>query len=123
MLASDVYVNDNWVELANTTGTPGVIDNGDFVDNSNDPGAIQHTALIGFNAFTSIQAAIDAVDVGGRVHILAGTYSENTTITGKDVDLLGETSGAGVRPEWRTAARAVATCSQSMAAVSAAITW
>ena len=38
--------------------------------------------------YTSIQEAVNAVDVGGTVRVMAGTYVENITIS-KDVMLLG----------------------------------
>jgi autotransporter-associated beta strand protein len=42
------------------------------------PGA---TNFIGYNAFASIQAAVDAVAVGGTVNVAAGTYSERVVVT------------------------------------------
>ena len=32
LLAADVYVNDNWVEVTDVGGTPGTVENGDIVD-------------------------------------------------------------------------------------------
>ncbi len=48
--------------------------------------------FIGFNAFTTIQAAIDAVAPGGTVNVTAGTYVENVAVT-KPVTLLGPNAG------------------------------
>jgi hypothetical protein len=43
---------------------------------------------LGFNAFTNIQDAIDAVDTGGKVHVAAGTYPESVNIN-KELTLQG----------------------------------
>src|SRR5262245_887146 len=46
--------------------------------------------------FTSIQAAVNAANSGGRIRICAGTYNEQVTIT-KRLTITGE-NGAIVRP-------------------------
>lgn len=43
---------------------------------------------VGFNAFNTIQAGIDAVASGGTVHVAAGTYTELVTVS-KPVTVLG----------------------------------
>ncbi|MBL9148785.1 MAG: lamin tail domain-containing protein [Phycisphaerae bacterium] len=60
--ATDVYVDDDFAALNNGDDPPG-------------PGL-----AIGCDAFASLQAGIDAVAVGGTVHVAAGTYAENVTI-------------------------------------------
>ncbi|QDT97805.1 golvesin C-terminal-like domain-containing protein [Gimesia aquarii] len=81
----EVFVNDDF------TGPNGTI----IVDA--DPNTVgNQAATIGINAFATIQEGVDAVAIGGTVHITdqtgdAGTYAENVTIT-KDITLRG-TSG------------------------------
>ncbi|WP_197993345.1 LamG-like jellyroll fold domain-containing protein, partial [Gimesia aquarii] len=82
---SEVFVNDDF------TGPDGTV----IVDADPNTVGNQH-AIIGVNAFDTIQEGVDAVAVGGTVHITdqtadAGTYVENVTIT-KDITLRG-TSG------------------------------
>ena len=59
------------------------------------------TAVIGVSAFTTIQAAINAVVTGGTVVVNIGTYPENVDIT-KSLTMLGPQAGvepvAGGRP-------------------------
>lgn len=43
------------------------------------------------HALKTIQAAVNAVDVGDIIHVASGTYSENVTISTANVQLLGET--------------------------------
>ena len=80
LLAADVYVNDNWVELTDVGGTPGTVENGDIVINSADAGEAAQTGTFGTNAFSTIQDGIDNVDPAGTVHVLLGTYTENVII-------------------------------------------
>ncbi len=67
----DVYVDDDFALL-----------NGG--DDPAGPGS-----AIGCDAFASIQAAINAVAPGGTVHVAAGTYLEDLSVT-KTLSLLGE---------------------------------
>ncbi|WP_417394712.1 LamG-like jellyroll fold domain-containing protein, partial [Gimesia chilikensis] len=69
--------------------------NGTFITDA-DPNQIgDQNAVIGVNAFNSIQAAIDSVDAGGTVNILAGTYNENVNVH-KSVTLDGVGTGSTV---------------------------
>jgi len=70
-----VYADDNWVGAA-----PGV---------EASPGR-----FIGFNAFPTIQGAVDAAIPSGTVNVLAGTYTEQVTVNGKSLSVSG--AGAGV---------------------------
>jgi autotransporter-associated beta strand protein len=54
---------------------------------------------VGFNAFNTIQAAVDAVAAGGTVNVAAGEYSELVEI-GKAVSVLGP--NAGINPNTGT---------------------
>ena len=91
LLAADVYVNDNWVELVNVAGgTAGKLDNGDVVDNSADAGEAPVIQVFDITAFSSIQDGIDIVDPAGTVHVLLGSYTENIV-----VDQSLHLSGAG----------------------------
>jgi len=62
----------------------------------------------GYDHFSSIQAGIDAVDVGGTVNVASGTYYEDIVI-GKSMNLIGENAqttilvGAGGDQILRTA--------------------
>lgn len=62
------------------------------------PGAADEVAdlVFGTSAFTSVQAAIDAVDDGGTVFIAAGTYKEATTTFIRDKSLALKGDGMGV---------------------------
>jgi hypothetical protein len=90
LLAADVYVNDNWVEVTDVGGTKGTLEFGDIVDNSADAGEAPQSGTFGTDAFSTIQDGIDAVDPDGTVHVLLGGYTENI-IVDKSLHL----SGAG----------------------------
>ena len=98
LLATDIWVNDNWFFLADR-GQPGVLDSGDLVVNLADPvNAGQVVATYGIDAFGTVAAgtlsgaapefdeirdAIDAVEVDpasqlATVHVLPGTYDTST---------------------------------------------
>ena len=64
LLAADVWVDDDWVGLL--IGT--------------DPDGLGPATAIGTDAFATIQAGVDAVDVAGTVTVLDGTYVENVAI-------------------------------------------
>jgi parallel beta-helix repeat protein len=80
---STVYVDDDWASLP--AGT--------------DPDGSGPANLLGFDAFSSIQDAINAAAVDGTVHVAAGTYLESVTVN-KPVTLLG--AQAGLNPAGRT---------------------
>ena len=44
--------------------------------------------IYGYNAFSSIQSAVNAVSVGGTVNVLAGQYAESVKVD-KSVSLVG----------------------------------
>ena len=78
LLAATVYVNDDWSSLADTTP----IADADPVAPGN------QAAVVGTDAFATIQDGIDNVDAGGTVNVLAGTYNESPAI-GQSLSLLG----------------------------------
>ncbi|CAA6690796.1 MULTISPECIES: choice-of-anchor Q domain-containing protein [unclassified Lentimonas] len=72
-------------------GTPAVLDAGDVVSWQPVSGAAVTGLVFGTNAFTSVQAAVDAVDEGGTVRVAAGTYDEGAEIViSKTMTLEGE---------------------------------
>jgi parallel beta-helix repeat protein len=84
--ATTTYVDDAWIGLANGE----VIDDADAIAAGNQP------AIVGTNAFATIQHGIDAVADGGTVVVNAGTYSESPQITnGKTLHIVGDTTLAG----------------------------
>ncbi len=70
-----VYVDDDWAALAD----------------GEDPDGAGPAAAIGFDAFATLQAAIDAVLGGGAVHVEPGSYAGVTV--GKDVELVPVSGG------------------------------
>jgi hypothetical protein len=74
-VADTVYVDASWASLA-----AGV-----------DPDGSGPALGIGFDAFATIQAGIDAVADGGTVNVNAGTYVESIHIVGKTITLQGQT--------------------------------
>jgi hypothetical protein len=97
MLATDVFVNDNWFVAINNVGGPGP-DTGDIVDNRNDSDFATNPQVhtFGVTAFSTIQAGVNAVDVGGNVHVLQGSYAESVVVN-KSLDLLGARAGVDAR--------------------------
>lgn len=71
------YVDDSFVGLPNGTNPPG-------------PGT-----SIGFDAFATIQAGVNAVDPGGTVIVAPGTYTEDVAIT-KAVTIQGAGAGSSI---------------------------
>ena len=73
-------------------GTPSVLDAGDVVSWQPAAGTPVTGLVFGTDAFTSVQAAINAVDASGTVRIAAGTYDEGTQIsaTSKAMTIEGE---------------------------------
>ena len=91
LLAAQVWVNDNW-SLRTDTGPEG-LSVGDVVDNTGagESGATI-TATWGVTGFGTISQAVQAVDAGGTVNVLAGRYADNVTID-KSVKLRGQGTG------------------------------
>ncbi len=50
----------------------------------------------GYNAFATVQDAVNAAIPGGTIHVAAGTYTEQVVVDGKDVDLQGAGSGSTI---------------------------
>ncbi|MFL6209512.1 MAG: beta strand repeat-containing protein, partial [Pyrinomonadaceae bacterium] len=71
-LPNTVYVDDDWVGLANGT----------------DPDGAGPATSIGFDAFAMIQGGIDGVAANGTVNVAAGNYAEQPVI-GKSLTLHG----------------------------------
>ncbi|MFG0253535.1 MAG: right-handed parallel beta-helix repeat-containing protein, partial [Rhodopirellula sp. JB053] len=78
---TEVWVNDTWQESSNDSGgTIGTVEPGDTVENDAVDDETVTGKTFGYNAFASLQAAVDAVADGGTVHVLDGTYDEVITI-------------------------------------------
>ena len=77
-MPSDVYVNPAWAPVP-----PG-----------QDPDGAGPAIQMGYDAFTTIQAGVDAVASGGTVHVAAATYAENVNVN-KHVTIIGAGSGTG----------------------------
>jgi nitrous oxidase accessory protein NosD len=98
---SVVFVDDSWAGY--TAGT-----DADFVDDGIDGVPASYTAAwgaglngsaYGYDQFSTIQAAINAVGPNGTIYVYSGTYSENLLVN-KSVTLLGannNVSGDGLR--------------------------
>ncbi|MEQ8855829.1 LamG-like jellyroll fold domain-containing protein, partial [Gimesia sp.] len=69
--------------------------NGTFITDADPNEGGDQNAVIGVNAFATIQGAIDSVDAGGTVNILAGTYNENVNVD-KSVTLDGVGTGSTI---------------------------
>lgn len=70
-----VYVDDNWAGAS--VGSSVTVD--------------LNTYYVGFNAFSKIQDAIDAVAVGGTINVEFGTYIEvGQIVIDKDLSIIGE---------------------------------
>ena len=76
-VASDVYVNPS------------------FTGNSGDPDGSGPVTAAGYDGFSTVQAGINAVAVGGTVHVEAGTYTENVSVN-KSVTLDGNSQAATI---------------------------
>ncbi|MDA8744149.1 tandem-95 repeat protein [Rubripirellula amarantea] len=93
---TDVWVNDTWSEQSNDSGGTAVfVESGDVVQGDGlDDEAISGKTF-GYNAFATLQEAVDAVAEGGTVHVLNGTYDEvvtiNRSMTFESVTALGAT--------------------------------
>ena len=74
---SELYVDDDWAGTA-------------FGD---DPDGAGPAGVYGYNAFATIQEAIDAADDGAVINVLAGTYNEALAIS-KSLDLIGDPGSA-----------------------------
>lgn len=73
-------------------GTPSVLDAGDVVSWQPVAGPAVTGLVFGTDAFTSVQAAVNAVDAAGTVYVAAGTYDEGSqiTVTGKTIEGEGQ---------------------------------
>ncbi len=92
-----VWVDNDWVEVVNGGGTPGIVDNGDTVSSDPDDGDSTVTnKTFGSDAFATIQAGIGGVTVGGTVNVNAGDYFEHVVVD-KDITLLGRQAGVDAR--------------------------
>src|SRR4051812_8754540 len=77
-----VYVNDNWyLPPGNDLDHSGTPSAGEYVDNRLDTGGTPSiTGRFGVKLFATVQSAVDAVDAGGKVRVLTGTYAERVVI-------------------------------------------
>jgi hypothetical protein len=99
-----VWVDDDWVEIVNGGGTPGVVDAGDVVDSEPDTDLAEADTLVtgkvfGYDAYATIPNAIAGVAVGGVINVLAGGYAgtvnvnKNVTISGQGAAVVTISSG------------------------------
>ncbi len=80
-VASTVWVDDNW---------QGTLTSGQIVTAPAGEGAPSGTVFTyGVNAFSTIQAGINAVNSGGAVEVLPGSYTETDTVSKAGVTLAG----------------------------------
>lgn len=70
---SDVYVDDSW--SAAISGT--------------DPDGTGPATNYNTDSFDTIQEGVNAVSIGGTVHVAAGTYNENIVINTNNISLIG----------------------------------
>ena len=54
------------------------------------------TLIYGQNAFSTIQAGVDAAASGGTVYVLPGTYTESDISLNQAVSVVGPAAGTGV---------------------------
>ncbi len=101
-----LIVNDDWSTLANDTI---VEDNG-----------FKYT--IGTDAFGTIQEALDVVNKGGEIKVLAGTYEGNLNITKDEVVLVGPNAGIAGNSEDRISEAHIKDSTITLAADLAGIT-
>jgi hypothetical protein len=109
MLVATIYVNDNWVNVTDP-GNPVQVN--DVVVNSLDavnPGGI--IATYGTDAFGTVDGtsvagfsliydAIQAVDSGGQINLLDGTYTESDIVIDKPLIFQGASGATSlIRPE------------------------
>ncbi|MFO0936402.1 MAG: right-handed parallel beta-helix repeat-containing protein [Gemmataceae bacterium] len=81
------YVNDDFEELTNTSGgVSGTLEYGDTVSTG------AGTAIYGYDAWPTIQEALDVTTATGTTNVLAGEYAEQVTIS-KAVSLIGPNAG------------------------------
>ncbi len=79
VVATVVYVDDNWVGVPNGT----------------DPDGGGPATAMGFDAFATVQGGVSGVAPGGTVNVYAGNYIEDVTISNAGLQLLG--FGPGVK--------------------------
>lgn len=79
---STVWVDDDWA-----SASPGA---------DADLGSESNGSVFGYDQFSSIQDAIDAVEVGGQVLVAGGNYIENLTVD-KTISLRGAQAGNDAR--------------------------
>ena len=78
---TEVWVNDTWQEFSNDSGgSPGTVEPGDTVQSDGVDDEAVSGKTFGYDAFATLQDAIDAVADGGTVHVLDGVYDEAVTI-------------------------------------------
>ena len=85
LLASVVYVNDDWTIIADTA--PPGLSPGDTVS---DPASSISNKTFAQDAFASIAAAIASVDPNGAVNLLPGTYQESDIAITKPLTIDGD---------------------------------
>ncbi len=79
-----VYVDDGYTNLTTCTAVAFPY-----------PGSPGGPYIIGYNAFPTIQAAVNQVAIGGTVHVASGLYREDVSL-GKAVSVVGAGAGSTV---------------------------
>jgi hypothetical protein len=85
------YVGGDGNDVVLTVLSPSTV----YVDENYTPGSCDEH-IWGYNAFTNIQQAVDAVVDGGTVNIAAGTYVENVYVYEKNLDIIGAGAAATI---------------------------
>lgn len=91
-----VWVNDNWVDQTNPGLSPPAL--GDTVTapaGETVPNLGGTTLIYGQNAFSAIQAGVNAAASGGNVYVLPGTYTESDIDLNAPVSVVGPAAGSG----------------------------
>ena len=83
------------ITITAAPSTPGDVYVSPSFTGSGDPDGAGPASSVGYDAFSTVQAGINAVAAGGTVHVAAGTYNESLSV-GKSVTLDGSAHAATI---------------------------